>query len=272
MDYVEIGPKERLSLQKCLFLLVVACFVTVPGFAAANLLVNGDFSSGNIGFTTGYVFVQSGQSAVISTYGVRSSSIDFNSGYTSFGDHTTGSGKMMLVDGSGAAGTVAWSETVTVETNKTYVFSGWAASSNSSNPAKLRVTVNGIQVGADLQLGSTGGQWQKFSFAWNSGASQSAQISIVDANLIGLGNDFALDDLSFALSEVLPVTAAIYIAVEIDWTSQADATYQVQYSNTADSGVWIDLGAPMVGTGGAMAVFDSSRANPERIYRIVALP
>src|SRR5262245_4163680 len=206
---------KGLPVPKYVFPIVVSCLVTVPGFAAANLLVNGDFSSGNAGFTTGYSFAPSGQSAVISTYGIRSSSIDFNSGYNSFGDHTTGSGKMMLIDGSGAAETVAWSETVTVETNKTYVFSGWAASSDGSNPATLHVTINGTQVGADLQLSSTGGQWQKFSFAWSSGPSQSAQISIVDANLIALGNDFALDDVAFSLSEVVPVTAAIYLAVEI---------------------------------------------------------
>ena len=105
-----------------------------------------------------------------------------------------------------------------------------------------------------------------------SGANKSAQISIIDLNLIGLGNDFALDDLGFALNEIVPTTAAIFVAVEIDWNSQSGATYQVQYSDTADSGVWINLSAPVAGTGEAMAVFDSTRSNPERIYRIVALP
>jgi len=84
---------------------------------AQNLLINGDFSAGNSGFTSDYQFVPSGQSAAVGTYGIRASSLDFNSGYNSFADHTSGNGLMMLIDGSATAGTICWQESVAVTTN-----------------------------------------------------------------------------------------------------------------------------------------------------------
>lgn len=70
-----------------------------------------------------------------------------------------------------------------------------------------------------------------------------------------------------------PVTvvdsARIWTAVEIGWDSQEGATYQVQWSHEAQPAIWNDFGAPLTGTGGFMRVFDSTRENPRRFYRVV---
>jgi hypothetical protein len=188
-------------MQNLSIMLAVSAIILFPAFVhAQNLLANEDFSGGNQDFSSGYSFVSSGTSTTAGTYGIRTSSQDFNPGYVSFGDHTTGTGNMMLVDGSTTANTVVWSETVSVTNNAQYAFSGWATASDSANVPTLRFFINGIQAGPDVTLSTAAGQWQQFFMVWNSGATNSATLSIVDENLIALGNDFALDDLSFSSS------------------------------------------------------------------------
>src|ERR1700761_6332113 len=143
---------------------ILPAMFVASGALAQNLLVNGDFSAGNTGFTNQYTYAASGQSPVVDTYGIRTLSTDFNSGYNSFGDHTTGSGNMMMVDGSQTAGATGWSETVTGQTNVNYAFSFWAASSDGSNPAQLTFTINGTPLTSPVTLSTTGGLWQKFEF------------------------------------------------------------------------------------------------------------
>jgi hypothetical protein len=239
---------------------------------ANNLLVNGDFSAQNTGFSSGYSFVASGQSTLVGSYGIRTMSTDFNTGYAAFGDHTTGSGYMLLLDGAPSSSTIAWSETVAVQTNQSYYFSAWLTSSDSTSPATVRFGINGTQVGSDLTLSSAAGQWQNFNLVWNSTTNTNALITIADENTINVGNDFALDDLSFDTNNLAAVTASIYTAVEIDWPSQANASYQVQYSTALDTNTWIDLGTPVAGNGTTNVFFDSIRGTSSRIYRIQTLP
>jgi hypothetical protein len=105
---------------------------------AQNLLTNGDFSEGNAGFSSGYTYVASGESFSPGTYGIRTNSQDFNGNYTSFYDHTTGNGNMLLLDGSPGNTTIAWTETVSVMTNMSYTFSCWATSSDPYSVAVSR--------------------------------------------------------------------------------------------------------------------------------------
>jgi hypothetical protein len=242
------------------------------GASADNLLTNGDFSAGNVSVQSDYSFIASGQSTTVGTYGIRTSSTDFNPGYNSFGDHTTGTGYMMLLDGASSASTIGWRQTVTVQPNHTYYFSAWLTSSDSSNPATIRFSINGAQIGSDLPLSATAGQWQNFYASWNSGSSASAMITIADETTVSLGNDFALDDLSFSTNALAAVTASIYPAIEIDWLSQTNASYQVQYAVTPNTNVWFDLGNPVAGTGTTNIAFDSSRNQSSRFYRILTLP
>jgi hypothetical protein len=131
------------------FLIISAnVLIITSAFPTRADLVNGDFSTGNSGFTTGYSFIASGMSTTPGTLGIRNNSQTFYSGYNLFGDHTTGLDNMMLVDG--VADLVVWQETVSVATNTPYIFSGWATPANSSNPSGLIFTINGIQVGATL--------------------------------------------------------------------------------------------------------------------------
>lgn len=265
---------RRMNWSKRRFIFSFLTVLPLLPAVGQSLLVNGDFGAGNSGFATDYGFVNSGQSATPGTYGLRTNSQNFNSAYASFGDHTTGTGNMLLLDGSITAGSIVWSQTVATQTNTTYTFSAWVTASDAANLGVLRISVNGIQIGANLALSTNIGQWQQFSADWNSGVQTSAAISITDTVLDGYGNDFALDDLSFASSittNALPSTS-IYLAAEIGWNSQTGKLYQLQYSTVMDSNNWLPFGVPVPGNGTNNYIFDSMRGQSKKFYRVQVLP
>ncbi len=185
----------------------------LPPAPSSNLLVNGDFSLGNTGFTSQYVYSTNLEPE--GNYVVGDNPHNFHPGGASFGDHTTGTGLMLIANGAPTPNTVVWQETVNVSNGTNYVFSGWAASwgeggspaPSDPSPAQLEFFVNGVQIGSEFTLIAQDGQWSQFSATWNSGTSGSATITIVDMNTASDGNDFAVDDLVFGASEA--ATAAI---------------------------------------------------------------
>ena len=79
-----------------------------------------------------------------------------------------------------------------------------------------------------------------------------------------------INDIYFAESG--EVRAHIYTAVEICWSSVTNAAYQVQWSSSASSTDWTNLGTALPGTGTTPGVFDSTRNQPRKFYRIQLLP
>ncbi len=188
---------------------------SLPSTAPSNLLVNGDFSLGNTGFTSQYVYSTNLEPEDV--YVVGANPHDFHPDGASFGDHTTGTGLMLIANGSPIANTVLWQETVNVANGANYVFSGWAASwgggANGAlltdpSPAQLEFFVNGVQIGTEFTLNAQDGQWSQFSASWSSGTSNSATITIVDENTASDGNDFAVDDLAFGAGGAAPAAIA----------------------------------------------------------------
>lgn len=165
---------------------------------APNLLVNGSFSQGNTGFTSQYPY----RAIAGGGYLVGSDPKDFDSTWLDIGDHTTGTGLMLEADASTVANTYVWEETVNVSAATAYSFVGWAADMHTldTNVPKLAVYVNNVQIGATFAVPSNpGGIWSRFTATWNSGSSKTATIKIVDLDTAYAGNDFGLDDLSFAV-------------------------------------------------------------------------
>jgi cysteine-rich repeat protein len=162
----------------------------------ASLLVNGDFESGNIGFFTEYTY-SPGYINPHGSYDVLSDPADAHNHAVSYGDHTSGSGFMMAVNGA-VDGRTVWSQTIPVNPNRDHVLSGWVSTwSDFDPPAELQFLFNEIPIGT-VTAPVTTGIWEEFSFVWHSGATEAATIRIVDLKLDILGNDFSLDDLSFA--------------------------------------------------------------------------
>jgi len=170
--------------------------------AASNLIVNGDFSSGNTGFYSAYHYSTvpwyAWASSGIYTIGSNPSYID-GSGAISPGDHTTGSGLMFVADGATAANVTLWQETVAVTPNQSYNFSAWVTAMGDLPPnlsPNLQLKINGNNVGGSFLFNTA--QWVNMTDTWFSGDSTSATIQLIDLNTQGNGNDFCLDDISFS--------------------------------------------------------------------------
>lgn len=166
---------------------------------ASDLVVNGDFSAGDTGFTSGYVPGTGGTWGLLSNegqYAVASNATATHSNFAPCTDHT-GGGNMMVVNGAATAGVSVWCQTITVTPNTNYAFSAWLASMVPSNPAVLQFTINGQALGSTFAATSLTCTWGQFYQIWSSGSNTSAQICITNQNTFTSGNDFALDDISF---------------------------------------------------------------------------
>jgi len=175
--------------------------------APKNLLANGDFSRGYRGFTTLYGRVDKVWGD--GTYCIVSDTIQAHPGACSFRDHKTGHGKMMVINGSASPGLPFWIETIKVQPNHHYTFTGWAASWSLSiadgkpidtSPARIALRVNGKHINEPFAVSEKSGNWTKFSYDWDSGKETEAKIWLTDVNQEVQGNDFAIDELSFTES------------------------------------------------------------------------
>jgi gliding motility-associated-like protein len=178
-----------------------ACTATIY---SGDLVVNGNFSLGNTAFTSNYVLGFGGTWGPVSspaTFSVTTSPNIAHSNFLSFGDHTTGTGNMLVCNGSSVANDIVWSQTINVSSNTNYNFSAWVSSLESvitaGTEAQLQFSINGVLIGPVHNAPLTGGVWSNFFVIWNSGINTTAVITIVDQNITGSGNDFALDDIFF---------------------------------------------------------------------------
>lgn len=187
-------------------LIVAVAMLGVTCLAYANLLTNGDFESGNSGFASGYTY-SPGDITPAGVYDVLNDPSSAHPSAASFGDHTTGSGLMMAINGATNSSTDVWTQTVAVTPNTVYVFSGWVATwytdGFAGDLASLDLIIwtsdYGTQSIGTHQAPGTAGVWDQFSATWNSGTATSASVEIYDPNNNFAGNDFALDDLSFVV-------------------------------------------------------------------------
>lgn len=178
-----------------------------------NIVTNGDFSapttnSTTRGFTSSYTYRSTSYNCagcccgVLSAEGTYTITTDphiIHTNFSSFGDHTSGTGNMLIVNGASTANVTVWTQNITVLPNTDYVFSAWATSVHPANPAQLQFSINGTPLGTTINPSSTTGNWQYFTTIWNSGStSGTLPIALVNQNIIANGNDFAIDDIVFA--------------------------------------------------------------------------
>ncbi|NRB48512.1 MAG: gliding motility-associated C-terminal domain-containing protein [Saprospiraceae bacterium] len=195
--------------------------VTVGTLSDENLIVNGDFSQGDFGFTSDYIPGTGGSNGLLTMegqYAVDDNARDTHRRFARCDDHT-GNGNMMVVNASGDTDNV-WCQTVAVNPDTDYDFSAWVTTVERQNPAQLQFSINGTLIGSVFNASSNTCLWEEFFAQWNSGGSTSADICIVNVNLSIAGNDFALDDISF--KEICTQTEEVTITIaelNADWNS-----------------------------------------------------
>jgi hypothetical protein len=202
MTTVTINILQKLSTVAAAATLASAAVVTSASSASAvNLVQNGDFSAGNIAFTSQYNYVAPplDQKSLYpeAAYTIAGNPNITHDNWASFGDHTTGDGNMMIVNGAGAPDVVVWEQVISVTPKMLYNFGAWLVSSYSVSPAVLQFEINGRAIGPVFNASSNEGAWNFFGTTWNSRGAKFARIAIVNQNTALDGNDFALDDITF---------------------------------------------------------------------------
>jgi hypothetical protein len=187
--------------MKIFHVLAAATAALFAGTAASadELVTNGDFSAGMSGFTSTYG--SPGSSAQGSVY-ITTNPAALCGCFVSFGDHTSGSGNMLLIDGAEANTGAFWSQTFAVAANSAYTLSVWASNAGTTGPQPvLRATINGVNAipatAIPYSTGNTATTWQQYTAAFNSGAATSVTLSLFDDAQVYAYNDFVVDDISF---------------------------------------------------------------------------
>lgn len=199
-----------------------------------NLVNNPGFTNGNNSFTSDYNF-NPGSGVNEGVYTVSANVPAWHPSFANCGDHTNGTGNMLLVNGSGTANARVWSQTIPIQPNTIYAFSAWIQTLVPSNPAQLQFSINGVQLGTTISANAATCRWDQFYAVWNSGNSSSAVISIVNINLNTGGNDFALDDISFAPLQMVrdSVTITVHETPDVDFSFSVPYCKSPQFTATA---------------------------------------
>lgn len=165
----------------------------LAGSACGAVIVNGDFESGNSGFTNDYSYRVVSTAPNVMQYGVTSSSFAWTQFWNTIGgDHTTGSGLFLIAD-VGNTTSAIWRQTVAVTPGVDYTLSGWLATWTTFPATTLSVRVDGQQIGA---WGAPGNSvWTQRSSGFNAGVRTSVTIELVPSVFVQPGADVAVDDL-----------------------------------------------------------------------------
>ncbi len=175
-----------------------------------NLVYNGDFELGNVGFTTDLLLTSQSSSP----YGTYIIANDAHTLYWGFTSCTHNGGLFMSADGAPNLLTTYESQ-VNVEPNTDYIFSVEFANINESPyfvdswRSIFQLKINGVSLGSQIINTSDFCIWNRYYRIWNSGNNTTATVNITNLNISPDGNDFALDNVS--LRKICKATDTINI-------------------------------------------------------------
>jgi len=204
---------------------VCLLLVSVSRAGPTNLIYNDDFEAGDVGFSSAYSD---------HTYDPAFNRLDgggrYMVGHTpqegypywpAYGDHTTGSGLMLIANGA-IDQRIVWKQAdIPVAPGKDYTFSYALSSWNTVAPARMETRINGEVLGV-ASGPTTVPSWQEVSYTWDSGTNTTATIELRDLETAWVGNDFMIDDLGFLeYGEPVPAPGAILLgtigATAVGW-------------------------------------------------------
>ncbi len=209
-------------------------YLEIKSISPTNIVVNGDFSAGNIGFSSADT-LETPSLSLPGHYTVLTDPSVF-SAFSHIGDHTTGTGNMLLVDAAKIPGYAFWCEALSVIPNTDYLFTGWAALLYPPVPI-VQVTVNGVNAGS-FSTTLVKGQWVQYQTTFNSGPSATMNLCLIDLNTAGVGNDFVMDDIS--LHRLCDAKDSVYVSI-----STHDTLYKSVNDSACSSSGHITLNAPV---------------------------
>ena len=153
-----------------------------------NLITNGDFSQGYIGFQSEYEYTTGRHETLPGKFSITSKPHWNNLAFSG-----KGNGNMLAVDG-GKFGLKVWSQNVKVEPRTVYMFTLYLTTlSMNGLRGALQLEINGKKYGLTVPYRTF--EWNRISGSWNSENFELANLSI--KNLTGLfdGNDWGIDNI-----------------------------------------------------------------------------
>ncbi len=137
---------------------VLALTLVGPGMSVqAASIINGDFSLGDTGFTTGYLTKDCEYPA---SYNILPNPRPCHDLWWNGYDHTTGDGLFLVANGANDQ-RILWAQEVQVEAGRNYIFSFWYCSVYAGAPAILDVRAEGLPL-ATVTLTPTVANWLQF--------------------------------------------------------------------------------------------------------------
>ncbi len=160
--------------------------------------VNWNFSNGNTGFSTQYLY---NPTSIWNegTYAVGPNANAVHPNFAAWGDHTTGTGNYMIINGSTNGIKTIWSQTVALPAGSNATLSIWMLT--LATPAgQFRVKINGTIIGSNQTTPATVGVWGNYTFPFTVPAAGNVTVVIESVSTALAGNDFGLDDIQFTYS------------------------------------------------------------------------
>ncbi len=163
---------------------------------SSALATNGDFSQGNTGFTTQYVY---NATSIWNegTYAVGPNPNAVHPNFGTWGDHTTGTGNYMLVNGSATTSRNLWSQSISFPPNTSITMELWTLTFVTP-PGSIQLQVNGSNIGQTFTTPNTSGIWQRTQRTFVSPANGNTNVTLRTISSAVAGNDFGLDDIRFS--------------------------------------------------------------------------
>ena len=205
-----MSPRILLAFISCLL---------INNLHSQNLIVNGSFESGNgVGFQSDYFNTNPGGGQPNSSprdYAIITNPFVMNTNnFVNSGDHTTGTGLMMVCDGASGQSEIFWKTNgdVTLQGGQTYTFKYFVRSVNNTNPQAeigFRVMNGGtITFSNNYTVTAPVNGWQSvsYNFTVTGAGNQYRRLELFNVNQSAVGNDFAIDDISLRPFAALSVT------------------------------------------------------------------
>lgn len=152
-------------------------------------------------------------------------------------DHTTGTGNMMLVNGTSQKDVLYRKRLTNLLAGQPYKLSFWLANINTAAPVKPDLLAglagqDGLLIASSSTGPVTAGSWTEYTFTFNAPAS-TADIFLQNNAGGSNGNDLALDDIA-----IIPMTGVLPSNTLTPATPAICAGNTCIIANTAGGGVW----------------------------------
>lgn len=177
-------------------------YINISGEGTGKI-ENGDFSLGTDGFTSDYIYVSKPDSYSDmwseGRYAVGKSPKDYHARFINHGDHTTGTGNMLIVNGSTDNNKYVWKKSFIIKKGVTYEFSAWFLSVSDNTPldkTMIEYNINGVANKGTYD--KIENDWVRYYWRYTAPESGTIEIKIRTMSSDSGGNDFAIDDIFFS--------------------------------------------------------------------------